>query len=58
MGCRTVIRLGIAATVSALAAWVFRHGVLRALRRWQNWGIRMLRVSLSDRVGQALEAKA
>ena len=32
-----------AVTVSAAAAWVFRHGVLHTLRRWQNWGVRMFR---------------
>ena len=31
----------IAVTVSALAAWTFRHGVLRTLRKWLTWGMRM-----------------
>jgi len=32
-----------AVTVSAAAAWVFRHGVLHTLRRRHNWGVRMFR---------------
>ena len=30
--------IAIAVIVSAFAAWVFRHGVLRTLRKWQTWG--------------------
>ena len=30
--------VAIAVIVSAFAAWVFRHGVLRTLRKWQTWG--------------------
>lgn len=35
--------IAFAVTVSAAAAWAFRHGVLRTLRRWQNWGTRTFR---------------
>jgi hypothetical protein len=36
--------IAIAVSVSAFAAWVFRHGVLRTLRKcrkWLTWGMRM-----------------
>jgi hypothetical protein len=29
--------IAIAVVVSALAAWIFRYGVLRTLRKWWNW---------------------
>jgi len=28
----------IAVIVSGLAAWVFRDGILKTLRKWQTWG--------------------
>jgi hypothetical protein len=31
----------IAVAISAIAAWAFRHGLLRTLRKWLTWGIRM-----------------
>lgn len=31
----------IAVTVSALAAWAFRHGALRTFRKWSTRGTRM-----------------
>ncbi len=28
----------VAVVFSTILAWVFRHGVLRTLRKWKNWG--------------------
>ncbi len=28
----------IAIVISALAAWLFRNGIRKTLRRWQTWG--------------------
>lgn len=33
----------IAVMVSVAAAWAFRHGVLKTVRRWGIWGTRMFR---------------
>lgn len=30
--------IAIAVMASGVAAWIFRHGMLRTLRKWQTWG--------------------